>query len=112
MKTNNIYKRATRVRAKIRSVSALPRLSVFRSTKHIWAQLIDDKTGRTLASSSDKLLKLSGTKTEKSQAVGKTIAELVLKQGIKKIVFDRGAYRFHGRVKAIAESARAGGLEF
>ncbi|MFH2019134.1 MAG: 50S ribosomal protein L18 [bacterium] len=112
MKTNNNLKRATRVRAKIKASSALPRLSVFRSSEHIWAQLIDDKTGHTLASSSDKSLKISGTKTEKSQAVGKTIAELALKLGIKKIVFDRGAYRFHGRVKAIAQSARKAGLEF
>lgn len=112
MKTTNNHKRAIRVRAKIRSTGSLPRLSVFRSSEYVWVQIIDDKSGRTLASASDKSLKLSGTKIEKSKVVGKTIAKLALKQGINKIVFDRGAYRFHGRVKAVAEAARAGGLEF
>lgn len=112
MKTNKLLKRAKRVRAKIRATGSLPRLSVFRSSEYIWAQIIDDKTGSTLVSTSDKSLKLSGTKIEKSKIVGKTIASLALKKGINKIVFDRGAYRFHGRVKAVAEAARAEGLEF
>jgi len=112
MKTNNYVKRARRVRAKLRATASLPRLSVFRSNEHIWAQIIDDKTGKTLVSTGDKSLKISGKKLEKSTAVGKTIAELALKKGIKKIVFDRGAYHFHGRVKAVAEAARIAGLEF
>lgn len=112
MKTNNYLRRATRVRAKLHTTASLPRLSVFRSNEHIWVQIIDDKTGHTLISTSDKSLKLSGKKLEKSTMVGKFIAEQALKKGIKKIVFDRGAYRFHGRVKAVAEAARSVGLEF
>lgn len=101
--------RLTRVRTKLRA-SGRPRLSVIRSNQHIWAQVIDDVTGTTVVSANSKALK--GTKTERSIAVGKTIAELALAKKVTKIVFDRGSYRFHGRVKALAEAARAGGLEF
>jgi large subunit ribosomal protein L18 len=101
--------RLTRVRASLRS-SGRPRLTVLRSNKHIWAQLIDDATGTTVVSASSKALK--GTKTERSSAVGQTIAKDALAKKVKKIVFDRGSYKFHGRVKALAEAARAAGLEF
>lgn len=101
--------RAKRVRSKLRSVSSNPRLSVFRSNSHIWAQVIDDQKGQTLASASDA--KLKGTKTERAAAVGQAIATQALKQGIKRVVFDRGPYRFHGRVKALADAAIKQGLK-
>jgi large subunit ribosomal protein L18 len=88
------------------------RLSVFRSAKHIYAQVIDDTEGRTVAEANSKSLGLGGNKTEQAAAVGKAIAERALAAGVKKVVFDRGAYRYHGRVKALAEGAREGGLDF
>lgn len=108
----NYNKRAKRVRAKIKAVSSRPRLSVVRSNKNIWAQVIDDVKGVTLVSASDKSLKATGTKTSKASQVGEAIAKLAIAAGVTKVVFDRGAYRFHGRIKALAESARAGGLLF
>lgn len=109
MKLSNKSRRAKRVRSAIKTASNHPRLSVSRSNAHIWAQIIDDVSGKTLVSASD--IKINkGTKTERAQAVGKEIASLALKAGIKKVVFDRGSYHFHGRVKAIADSARASGL--
>lgn len=112
-------RRAARVRAKVVGTMERPRLSVFRSNKHIFAQLIDDNSGKTLASASDKEIKL-GAKKEKgaqtkvlaSTAVGKLLAEKALSGKIAKAVFDRAGYRFTGRVKAVAEGAREGGLEF
>jgi large subunit ribosomal protein L18 len=88
------------------------RLSVFRSAKHIYAQVIDDNEGRTVAEANSKSLRLHGNKTEQAAAVGKAVAERALAAGVKKVVFDRGAYRYHGRVKALAEGAREGGLDF
>ncbi len=88
------------------------RLTVFRSAKHIYAQVIDTAAGRTVAEANSKSLGLSGNKTEQAAAVGKTIAERATGAGAKRVVFDRGAYRYHGRIKALAESARKGGLEF
>jgi len=110
MSHKNITSRAKRVRAKLRAVSQYPRLSVFRSNEHIWAQVIDDSQGITLTSFNDKALKI-GTKTEKAKKVGQKIAELTLASGVKQVVFDRGGYRFHGRVKALAEAARSAGLK-
>ena len=110
MNITKYKKRAIRVRAKIRQVSVLPRLSVFRSNAHIWAQIIDDSKKVTLTAVSE--IGLKGTKTEKAVAVGTLIAEKSLGLGIKKVVFDRGSYRFHGRVKALAEAARKKGLDF
>ncbi|NJB37267.1 MULTISPECIES: 50S ribosomal protein L18 [Flavobacteriaceae] len=110
--------RKLRIRRRIRKVSfgteARPRLSVFRSNKEIYAQVIDDNAGKTLASvsSRDKGLELSGTKTEIAAAVGKAIAEKALKAGIETVAFDRGGNLYHGRVKALAEGAREGGLKF
>ncbi len=104
-------RRAARVRAVIRGTAECPRLSVFRSQKHISAQVIDDVAGRTLASAQDaKLAKLSPL--ERAQEVGKIIADSAKKAGVSKVVFDRGAYLFHGRVKALAEAAREAGLQF
>jgi large subunit ribosomal protein L18 len=111
-------RRRQRVRAKLRRVTSnRPRLSVFRSSKHIYAQVIDDESGRTLAAASslDRGLKTSlktGADTSAANAVGKLIAERAKAAGIEQVVFDRGAYLFHGRVKALADAAREGGLDF
>jgi large subunit ribosomal protein L18 len=111
-------RRKARTRAQIRKKAVgRPRLSVFRSGQHMYAQIIDDAKGVTLASAStlDKDLK-SGLKTgatsEAAAKVGKLLAERAIKAGIKDVVFDRGGYMFHGRVKALAEAAREGGLNF
>lgn len=102
--------RALRVRSKLTKES--PRLSVFRSGRHIWAQIIDDRTGQTLASLSSKKVEEGGTKTDVAKIVGLRVAEVAKKKGVKNVVFDRGAYKYHGRVKALAEGAREGGLIF
>ena len=96
-----------RVRGKISGSSELPRLSVYKSNKEIYAQLIDDKDGKTLASASSRALNAKGNKVEISAEVGKAIAA-----GIEKIVFDRNGFVYHGRVKALADGAREGGLKF
>lgn len=104
-----------RVRKKVTGTAERPRLAVFRSNKEIYAQLIDDVAGHTIcaASSSDKQGKaLTGTKVEKAKAVGKMIAEQAAAKGISEVGFDRGGYLYHGRVKALAEGAREGGLQF
>lgn len=114
----SIQKRAQRVRRQIRKVAGeRPRLSVHRSSKHIYAQIIDDTKGHTLAAASsiEKDVKGSlktGADTAAAAAIGKLIAERAVKAGVKEVVFDRGAYIYHGRVKALAEAAREGGLSF
>ncbi len=114
-------RRKRRVRKKIFGTPERPRLSVFRSCKHIYAQIIDDVSGRTLVAASsltpqirEKLaeLKKDGGKTAVAKAVGELIGKRALEAGITKVVFDRGGYKYHGRVKALAEGARAAGLEF
>jgi large subunit ribosomal protein L18 len=106
-------RRAQRVRTKLRSVAnGKPRLSVSRSVKHISVQLIDDAKGVTLAHASTLEEGVKGGKTEASAAVGKLIAERAKKAGVSDVVFDRGGYLFHGRVKALADAAREGGLKF
>jgi len=109
-------RRRRRVRTSLRDVSAgKPRLSVHRSQQHIYAQIIDDSDGKTIASAStlDKDLKDKGAATrEGAAAVGKAIAERAKKAGVSAVVFDRGGFLFHGRVKALADAAREGGLEF
>jgi large subunit ribosomal protein L18 len=105
-------RRAKRTRARIHGTSEAPRLSVKRSLKHIYAQLIDDTKGVTIASASDKDVKAEGKKTEIAQAVGKIVAERAKAKGIERVVFDRGSSRYHGRVAALAEGAREGGLQF
>lgn len=102
-------RRTKRTRSRIFGTAKRPRLSVFRSGKHIYAQLIDDEKGVTLVSVSDLALK-TGTKGEKAATVGKELAEKALKAKIKDVVFDRRAYAYHGRVKMVAEAAREGGL--
>jgi large subunit ribosomal protein L18 len=111
-------RRRQRVRRTLRKTSAdRPRLSVHRSSKHIYAQVIDDAAGRTVAAASslDKELKAqlkSGADKAAAANVGKLIAERAVKAGIKEVVFDRGGYMFHGRIKALADAAREGGLSF
>lgn len=112
-------RRKTRVRVKIKGTAKRPRLSVFRSNKRIYAQLIDDEKRKTLVAGSEreldkktKKLKDKKTKTEKARLVGETLARKAINKGIKTVVFDRGSYRYHGRIKALAEGARKGGLEF
>ncbi|MEZ5937700.1 MAG: 50S ribosomal protein L18 [Hyphomonadaceae bacterium] len=107
-------RRAARVRTKLRKVAeGKPRLSVSRSSKHISVQLIDDAKGVTLAAASTlEKDSADGTKTEAAQAVGKLIAERAQKAGVTEVVFDRGGFLFHGRVKALADAAREGGLKF
>lgn len=112
-----IQRRRVRVRNAIRKNSDRVRLSVFRSGRHIYAQVIDDTAGRTLASAStlDKDLRGSlkgGADKEAAAAVGKVLAERALAAGVEAVVFDRGSYRFHGRVKALADAAREAGLQF
>ena len=110
--------RQARVRKKVSGTPERPRLSVFRSLKHIYAQVIDDTTGRTIAAaSSQEALKdnndaAAGTKTEVSAAVGKALADRALAAGVTRVVFDRGGCKYHGRVKALADGSREGGLQF
>ena len=105
-------RRHGRVRKKVRGTAERPRLAVFRSTKHIYVQVIDDLNGVTLASASTVADKQTGAKKVASEAVGKLIAERAKAAGIESVVFDRGGFRYHGRVAAIAEAARAAGLKF
>ena len=111
-------RRAARVRRQLKKVSGdRPRLSVHRSSKHIYAQIIDDSKGHTLAAASTmegdlKGALKTGADTAAAAAVGKLIAERAAKAGVKEVVFDRGAYIYHGRVKALADAAREGGLTF
>ncbi len=110
---NSKIRRLLRVRNKVAQNLGIPRLSVFRSNQHIWAQIIDDKHGKTLVSTSTKTIKsTTGTKSEKAAEVGKQIAQLALDKQITQVRFDRGNYRYHGRVKALADGARLGGLKF
>ena len=88
------------------------RLSVFRSSRYIYAQLIDEKKGRTVAEANSRTLSPAGSKLEQAKAVGLALAETAKAAGVRQVVFDRGSYRYHGRVKALAEGAREGGLEF
>jgi len=104
-------RRHARVRAKISGSKEKPRLSVFRSNKFIYAQLVDDLSGKTLVSASD-MKEEKGTKLERANIVGKKIAELAKEKGISQVVFDRGGYLYAGRVKALADAAREAGLLF
>ncbi|MEC5394521.1 50S ribosomal protein L18 [Bergeyella sp. RCAD1439] len=115
MALNKLEKRLRikrRVRGKISGSAELPRLSVYKSNKEIYAQLIDDKEGKTLASASSRALNAKGTKVEISAEVGKAIAEKAKAVGIENVVFDRNGFVYHGRVKALADGAREGGLKF
>lgn len=101
----------TRIRGRVAGTAERPRMSVFRSNKGIYVQLIDDLAGRTLAAASSKGLE-GGTKTEVSAKVGKEIAKIAKEKGIETVVFDRNGYLFHGRVKSLADAARKAGLKF
>ena len=110
-KQYNRMRRSNRVRAKVIGTAAKPRLAVFRSTVHVQAQLIDDAKGITLVAAHD-LKDMKGTKMERAVAVGKALALAAKAKGITTVVFDRGGFLYAGRVKALADSARAGGLIF
>ncbi len=114
LKAKKHKRRKRKIRAKVSGTSARPRLSVSRSNMHIYAQIINDEIGKTLVSTSDMDLpkKSKQTKLEIATAVGMELAKKAVKKKIVKIVFDRSGYKYHGRVKALAEGARKGGLEF
>ncbi|HEX2171711.1 MAG TPA: 50S ribosomal protein L18 [Dehalococcoidia bacterium] len=109
-------RRHARVRKRVAGTADRPRLAVFRSSIHIYAQVIDDRRGHTLASASsidpDLRASAEGTKVERARRVGALVAQRAKDQGITKVVFDRGGYLYHGRVKALADAAREAGLEF
>ena len=111
---NAIRKRVHfRIRQKLEGTAARPRLNVYRSLNHIYAQVIDDAKGETLISASTVAGKVkTGGNVAAAKEVGKLVAERAIEKGIKKVVFDRGGYLYHGRVKALADAARAGGLDF
>ena len=102
----------TRIRGKISGTAERPRMTVFRSNKSIYVQLIDDSKGVTLVSASSKSVEAAGTKSEVAAKVGQLVAEKALAAGINEVVFDRNGYLFHGRVKSLADAARNGGLKF
>src|SRR2546423_1365927 len=104
-------RRHVRVRRKVTGTADRPRLVVFRSLKHIYAQLVDDTANKTLATVSDLTIE-QGKKGERAAEVGKLIAERAKSAGVTRVVFDRAGYRYHGRIKAVADGARKGGLEF
>jgi large subunit ribosomal protein L18 len=118
MSNKQLIRRKARVRRTIKAVAGeRPRLSVFRSSKHIYAQVIDDRKGATVAAASsiEKEMRSSlktGADTDAAKAVGKLVAERAAAAGVKNVVFDRGSYIYHGRVKALADAAREGGLNF
>jgi large subunit ribosomal protein L18 len=109
-----------RIRKRVQGVEARPRLTIFRSVAHIYVQVVDDMTGRTIAaaSSTEPAVKgalakqAKGGNVEGAKAIGKTIAERLLEKGVKRVVFDRNGFLYHGRVKAVADAAREAGLEF
>jgi len=108
-----------RIRKRVRGSEARPRLTVFRSTAHMYVQVVDDMTGRTIASASSVEAAVKGTlgsakggNIAGAQAIGKSIAERLLEKGVKRVVFDRNGFLYHGRVKAVADAAREAGLEF
>ncbi len=114
IKRNEIRKRVhARIRKKVNGTSERPRLNVFRSLNHIYAQLIDDSQGVTIASASTVTAKLTtGGNIEAAKEIGKLVAERAKEKGVSKVVFDRGGYLYHGRIKALADAAREAGLEF
>jgi large subunit ribosomal protein L18 len=114
IKKEKLKRRQLRTRVKINGTSQRPRLSVFRSNKHIYGQLIDDQKHKTLISACDNSIKKNKNvkKSELAKEVGKILAEKAVALKIKKVVFDRGGYKFHGRIKELAQGAREGGLEF
>lgn len=112
IKKEKKIRRHRRIRTKISGTKKIPRLAVFRSNKHIYAQLIDDKEGRTLVSASSLEIKEKKDKSATAYLVGQLIAEKAKKIGIERVVFDRGGFKYHGRIKKLAEGARQKGLIF
>lgn len=117
LKWKKRVRKARGVRRRVRGTSERPRLTVHRSSKYIYAQVIDDSSGRTLAAASQLEAELkeqcaSTSKTESAKAVGKALASRIKEKGLDKVVFDRGWYRYHGRVKALADAVREGGVKF
>lgn len=114
MKRQNVKnsRRQQRIRRHIRSVSQRPRLSIFRSNVHLYAQIIDDAKQMTLVAVSEKESAVTGTKIEKAAALGKVLAEKAKQAQVTEVVFDKGSYKYHGRIKAFADGAREGGLSF
>ncbi|MBU0637115.1 MAG: 50S ribosomal protein L18 [Patescibacteria group bacterium] len=111
-KQSKKHRRQDRVRVKINSTSDRPRLSVFKSNKGMQAQLIDDSVGKTLVSANSSEIKSKGQKTQISFEQGKLLAEKAKAKNINQVIFDRGCYKYHGRIKALADGAREGGLIF
>lgn len=113
-KDNSRIRRKSRIRKKISGSTERPRLTIFKSIKHIYGQIVDDSVGATLVSvsSSLKSFSASGGNVEGAKLVGASLGEEALKKGIQKVVFDRNGYRYHGRVKALADAAREKGLQF
>jgi len=113
VKNNSRLRRAKKARANIRN-QEVPRLSVYRSSKHFYAQIFDSLGSKVIVSAStiEKDLKISSNNLDGASEVGKVVAERAMKNGIKKVVFDRSGYKYHGRIKALADSARKSGLEF
>jgi len=110
---NKTAQRKVRISSKVRGTKEKPRLSVFRSNDHMYAQIIDDAAGKTLVGVSEKAIgKQAGNKTEKAKLLGMALAKEAVSKKIAAVVFDKGSYRYHGRVKALAEGAREGGLKF
>jgi large subunit ribosomal protein L18 len=109
-------RRHARVRKKISGISERPRLAVFRSLQHIYAQIIDDQAGHTLVAASTlepaARADVSGSKSEQAKRIGQLLAERAREKGVSQVIFDRGGFLYHGRVKSLAEGARAGGLQF
>ena len=112
-KRDKAKRRQIRVRAALHGTAERPRLSVFRSSKHISAQIINDDEGKTIVSTSDTKIEDKGKAgIEVAALVGTELGKLAISAGVKKVIFDRGSYKYHGRVKALADAARKGGLEF
>ena len=107
-----LARRKLRVRKGITGTTERPRLTVFRSVKHIYAQIVDDSTGRTLASASSVALKVAGGNVDGAKTVGKALAESAKAASVEKVCFDRNGRLYHGRIKALADAAREGGLQF
>lgn len=116
LKVKGRIKRSIRIRSKIEGTKDKPRLCVFRSSRFIYAQIIDDTAGKTLVAASERELKEKGeaklNKNNRAKLVGQLLVQKAVKQKISKVVFDRNGYKYHGRVKALAEGAREGGLKF
>ncbi|MBI4592483.1 50S ribosomal protein L18 [Candidatus Uhrbacteria bacterium] len=109
-KHQNALRRAARTRARLHGTQQAPRLSVKRSLKHLYVQLINDETGKTIAAASDKDIQRKAKPVDVAKEVGLLVAKKALELGISRVVFDRGSYRYHGRVAAVADGAREGGL--